>query len=123
MRKYLIMLVVAVSVAGCASYRNPISTTTLYDIEGGYYTAQQVALIYMRLPLCPTGTSSTLAAPCGKRSIKLTIQATARKAQAAVITLRAFVKNNPTLNSATQIAAALQALTDFQVAISQGQPK
>lgn len=129
MRKLLLPLILALSLSGCASlnaifatYKNPVSITTLYDLEAGYYTAEQVALVYMALPLCRTGTVSTLAAPCGRRSIKLNIQDKGRTAQAAVIAARTFVKDNPTINPIATIQSAALILANFQSAIAAGTP-
>lgn len=126
MRKLLLLpVILALSLGGCAafrSYTNPVGITTLYDLEAGYYTAEQVALVYMALPLCKTGTVSTLAAPCGRRSIKRDIQDKGRTAQAAVVAVRTFIKNNPTINPISAIQDAAVILGNFQAAISAGTP-
>ena len=129
MRKLLIPILLAFTLSGCAglnailgTYKNPVSITTLYDLEAGYYTAEQVALVYMALPLCRTGTVSTLAVPCGRRSIKLNIQDKGRTAQAAVVAARTFVKNNPTINPIAAIQNAAGLLANFQSAIAAGTP-
>jgi hypothetical protein len=121
MKKLFLPIILALSLGGCAlfgSIQNPISLTTQYDVEAGYLAAENVALVYMALPLCRTGTVATLAQPCGRRSIKVQIQQTGAKAQAAVIALRNFVKNNPSISPVSAIGAAQTALADFQFAIS-----
>lgn len=118
MNKLFLPVILALALAGCASVNNPISLTTQYDIEAGYLTAENIAVVYMALPLCKTGTTATLAVPCARRSVVVKIQAAGRKAQAAVIALRNFVKNNPTLNPVSAINAAQSALADFQFAVS-----
>jgi hypothetical protein len=129
MRKLLFIPILALSLGGCAqlsaafgTYKNPVGITTLYDLEAGYYTAEQVALVYMALPLCHTGTVSTLNAPCGRRSIKLNIQDKGRVAQMAVVGVRTFVKNNPTINPITAVQDAAVLLANFQAAISAAVP-
>lgn len=112
------VLVTALSLVGCASFKNPISMTTQYDIEAGYLTAENIAVAYRSLPLCKTGTTPSLTNVCAKRSIIVKIQQTAAKAQAAVLALRAFTKNNPTLSPLGAISVAQQALSDFQLAVS-----
>jgi hypothetical protein len=118
MHKLFVSMLFALALAGCATFNNPVSLTTQYDIEAGYLAAENIALVYMALPLCRTGTVSTLSSPCGRRSIDVQIQKTGAKAQAAVVALRNFTKNNPTLNPVTAIAAAQAALSDSQFAVS-----
>jgi hypothetical protein len=112
--KKIIILFTALSLSACATMNNPVSTTNLYDIESAYYAAEQVALVYMRLPLCKTGTTTSLTNQCGRRSVKVKIQNAARTAQVAIIAARNFVRNNPTINDLTLLTAAQTALTNFQ---------
>lgn len=119
----LIPIVLALALAGCATYNNPVSLTTQYDIEAGYLTAENIAIVYLALPLCKTGTVATLSNPCKRRSLAVKIQSAGAQAQAAVIALRNFTKNNPTLSNATALLAAQTALADFQFALSATQAK
>ena len=120
-----IVFAAALSLSGCALFQsmsNPINTTTLYDLEAGYYTAQQIALAYKALPLCQTGTQPSVSNICAKRSVIVVIQANARKAQAALAALRDFVKNNPTLNAASLISATQLAIAGFESAVNTAAP-
>lgn len=117
MRVFLV-LVTMLALAGCASFKNPITLTTQYDIEAGYLTAENIAVAYRNLPLCKTGTTPSLTNVCARRSVIVKIQQTAAKAQAAVLALRNFTKNNPTLSPLGAISAAQAALADFQFAVS-----
>jgi hypothetical protein len=119
--RILIALAVALVLPGCAlfhSMSNPLNTTTLYDLEAGYYTAQQIALAYKALPLCKTGTQPSVSNICAKRSVIVSIQVNARRAQAAITQLRDFVKNNPTLNAAALISATQLAISGFESAVN-----
>ena len=117
MRK-LLAITLALSLSACATYKNPITLTTQYDIEAGYLTAENIALVYFALPLCKTGTVATITAPCKKRSLVVKIQTTGRQAQAAILALRNFTANNPTLNNASALLAAQTALSSFSYALS-----
>jgi hypothetical protein len=122
MNKIALALVLALSLAGCATYKNPVSLTTQYDIEAAYLTAEDLAVVYLALPLCHTGQVATLQLPCARRSLVVKIQNTGAKVQAAIVALRNFTKNNPSLNNATALLAAQQALADFQFALSSTHP-
>lgn len=119
--RVFIVLVTALALAGCASFKNPVTLTTQYDIEAAYLTAENLAVAYRNLPLCKTGTTPSLTNVCAKRSLVVKIQQTAAKAQAAILALRAFTKNNPTLSPVTALEAAQNALANFQFALSSTQ--
>ena len=113
--KRLIVAALCLSLAACASYQNPITITTQYDVEAGYLTAENIALVYIEA--CRTGAIKR--SVCGP--VVAVIQTSGRKAQAAVLALRNFTKNNPTLNNASLLLAAQNALADFQFAVSASQ--
>lgn len=125
MRK-IAVLILTLALGGCwdpfASINNPVGINTLYDLEAGYYTAEQVALVYMAFPLCRTGMVSTLASPCGRRSVKLQIQQKGEATHNAVLLVRNFSKNNPTLNPITLIQNASVILASFQSVIAAAIP-
>lgn len=116
--RFFVIALTALALAGCASFKNPVTLTTQYDIEAGYLTAENIAVAYRNLPLCKTGTTPSFTNICARRSLVVRIQVAAAKAQAAILTLRAFTKNNPTLSPLGAIGAAQQALADFQFAVS-----
>lgn len=120
MRKLIVLALLAPLLGGCFldPINNPLNTASLYDIEAGYLTAEQIAIAYLHLPLCRTGTQPSLTNQCGKRSVDLVIQDKGRKAQLAILALRSFVRNNPTISPINALTIAQNAIADFQFAVS-----
>lgn len=107
-------LVLALGVSGCATFNNPISLNQLGAIESGYGLALSTAVAYRSLPLCKTGTISTIAAICAQRSIIVKLQRADKTTQAAIAAANSFVLANPTLDATTLVSAAQSALAGFQ---------
>lgn len=110
----LIALLLVLALAGCATMNNPISQNSLANIEATYGVALSAANAYRNLPLCKTGTTTSLTNVCARRSIVVKIQSAVTKAQAADLQLRAFVKNNPTLDASSLISALQSAVAFLQ---------
>jgi len=126
------LLLVALALAGCASdksvlqggtsltatVQNPVGRKELAVVENAYGLALVAAVNYRRLGICKTGTVESFGNPCARRDVVLQLQAADRKARSALIPARRFVRNNPTLNAFSAIAAAQAAVADFQTVLS-----
>jgi ABC-type sugar transport system substrate-binding protein len=112
--KKIIVLSLGLILSACATYQNPINTSELATVESAYGVALAVAVGYSRLPLCKTGTTTSLTNTCARRSIVVKLQAADRTAEIALTQARNFVKNNPTLNAISVITAAKAAVGAFQ---------
>lgn len=136
MRRFLILCAVALSLGGCApgtklgdllhtvtqTIQNPIGITDAVRIELAYGAAVTLAAEYRKF--CWARTYKALMADpvakpvCERRRAVARIASIQRKnARAALIAAQNFIRDNPTLNAATAISAAWQAVTDFQNAI------
>jgi|HubBroStandDraft_2_1064218.scaffolds.fasta_scaffold00003_43 hypothetical protein len=117
MRKLLALLLLP-AVGGCAllsgEIQNPINYNQLGGVESAYGIALSAAVAYRNLPLCRTGTVSTVTAVCAQRSIILKLQAADLTAENAIQAANAFVAANPTLSASAVITAAESALAGFQ---------
>lgn len=109
-----------------ATVANPVSATDLYRAKNVYAATLQLAVDYRTY--CWAKPYATLVAdPVSKaicsnrRAVVRTIQAQRPKAAAAIVTAENFIRNNPTLNAATAVAAAWQAVQDFQAAVPKTQ--
>lgn len=129
MRRFAILVVLSIGLAGCAgqsifqggpsltaTVNNPVGRNELAAIESGYAIALTAALAVRRLPMCKRGQEPTFSAVCVKRSVLVALQAYDRAAHAAIVTARRFVRDNPTLNAFSVLAAARQAVEDFRSA-------
>lgn len=126
MRRFAIIFVVALSLAGCAgqsifqggpsltaTINNPVGRNELAAVESAYAIALTAALAVRRFPMCKRGQEPSASNFCVKRSVLVAIQAYDRAAYAAIVTARRFVRENPTLNAFSVLAAARQAVQDF----------
>lgn len=108
--KWLIGLFAALSLSACAtvgaSIPNPLGAGQLTTIESAYGVALSAAVAYKQLCV-----NRTIPPSC--RTIVVQMQNAAYKAQGAIVAARGVAKN-PTLNAISAIAAAQQALADFQ---------
>lgn len=112
--KKLAVIVLAFTLASCATVRNPVTQTDLATVEAGYGVALSLAVAYRHLPLCRTGTTASLSNVCARRSVVVKLQQADRSVQTALSGARNFIKNNPTLSAGTFISAAQAALASFQ---------
>lgn len=136
MKRIAILFAVALSLGGCApgtklgdafevvtrTIQNPIGATDAIRIELAYGAAVTLAAEYRKF--CWARTYKALMADpvakpiCAKRRSVARFSSIQRKnAKAALIAAQNFVRDNPTLNAATALGAAWQAVTDFQNAI------
>lgn len=130
--KKLLVAVLVLSLGGCAldpfgrsifeggsSFTTPITTPVgrreLAEIENAYGIALAAAVNYRRY--CYGKPISALPDICrDRRNIVLTMQQYDQTAQRALRAARNFIRNNPTISAVSAIAAARQAVADFQQA-------
>lgn len=93
--------------AGCASIPNPFNKPTLAGVENAYGAALSVAVGYR-------DACSARLIPPSCRPIVKEVQTYGAKAQASIVVARSFVKNNPTLDITSTLAAAQAAVDDFK---------
>ena len=137
MKKIISAIVVCLALTGCATtgpqigdigkvltstIDNPVSGVDIYRVKNTYAAALELAVEYRTYcwskPYAVLMVDPVARPICERRRpIVRAIQAGKAKAKAAVITAENFVANNPTLNAASVIGAAWQAVTDFQSAI------
>ncbi len=110
--KRLAILVLALSLTACASMQNPVSRNTLVTAESGYGVVLSAAVAYRKL----CADKAIARAKCAP--VVASLQAADRKVQVALKNLRAFVKNNPTVDATSLIIAVKDAVDDFQAIAS-----
>lgn len=112
MRKILTVLVLSLSVAGCAvldRIENPINQNELYNVNAAYGIALSAAKGYRqscidKIPkVYPT---------C--RTVVPKLQDAVRKVEGVRAAAQRFVTDNPTVSPISFIAAMKQAVADFQ---------
>jgi hypothetical protein len=133
MKRFLIVpvLALALAVAGCsgdsvfrggtsitASVTTPVGKRELALVENTYAIAITTAIRYRDLGICKPGTVETLARPCARRDVLIVLQGYDRKAHAAIVTARNFIRDNPTISAVSAVNAARAAVSDFQTALS-----
>lgn len=110
MKKYLAVLFITFSLAGCAgslpSINNPVTVPTMDAVEDAYGAAIAIGVTYRR----------SCIARLIHKSCWLTIERLKpyeNKAYKALIIARDFVKENPTLDATTVLNTAQQAIKAF----------
>lgn len=94
-----------------ATIENPAGKKELAAVEAAYGTALVIAVNYRRF-CYKTATPSSLCKD--RRKVVLAMQDADRKAHAAIVAARRFVRENPTLSAISVIGAAKEAVADFQ---------
>ena len=103
MKRFIAVIVFALALTACASINNPLSPTTMAQVETAYGAALSVAVGYR------DACAQRLIPPACRPIVKQ-IQVYGQKAQAAVLYARSFVKNNPTVDASTAIRVAQDAV-------------
>ncbi len=128
--KRLIPLLLAFALAGCAtlpdgtkvflptaSIANPVTPTSLYDIQATYVIAQAGAAAYIQRyrdgHRCTKNALESIGNICSRRSVVIKLQNADRKAQITLGRATAFIRDNPTIDASAVIAAAQSAVTLF----------
>lgn len=125
--RLIVTLALALLVAGCgtksvfqggtsltAPIAVPAGPESLATVESTYGAVLAAAVNYRRLGLCRSGQTESMANVCARRDVVVALQNADRKAHAAVVAARNFVRNNPTISAVGAVGAAMQAVTDFQ---------
>lgn len=104
-----------------APVNNPVSRETMLQIETAYYTAVRLAVAYRRLPMCYRGETASLTRLCANRAVLVKLQEANVKARFAMIQMRTFVRDHPTINAIEFVQLARAAVDEFtKVAQSSG---
>lgn len=136
MNRFLAPLVLAISLtlAGCGgnigkvisaattTVKNPVSTTDIYRAKNVYAASLELAVKYRQYcwgkPYRAILADSVAKPVCQhRRAVVRKIQSADAKAYSAITRADSFVRNNPTLNAATVISEAWDAVRAFQNAI------
>lgn len=137
MRRIILAVTLALTLGGCASLpgplgdavkvltttiNNPVGPVDIYRVKNTYAAALEVAAEYRRYcwsqPYAVLMTDPVAKPICqNRRQIVRAFQKADEKAFFAISAAENFVAANPTLNAASAISAAWQAVTDFQSAI------
>ena len=101
---------------------NPITTNDIYALKNGYAAAAQLAVDYRTkcysAPYATLMADPVLKTVCqNRRSVVRAIQKYKAVAYSAVVTADTFVKNNPTVNAASVISQAWNAVNAFRNAV------
>ena len=128
MRRITLALALSLTLGACVpnpSIPNPISPTSLYDIEAAYAIAQGVTDTYVQRYRdgfrCTKTKLESATNLCSRRSIVVKMQAADSNAQIAIGRAEAFVINNPMIDAGAVIDAAKLAVTAL-LQIQQGNP-
>jgi hypothetical protein len=128
MKRIIIALALSLSLAGCLpnpSIPNPISPTSLYDIEATYAIAQAGVDTYIQRYRdgfrCTKTKLESVTNLCSRRSVAMAMQSADSKAQIALGRAEAFILANPMIDASSVISAAQSAVTALYQ-IQQGNP-
>jgi len=128
MRHIIIALTLALSLGACVpnpSIPNPISPTSLYDIEATYAIAQAGVDTYVQRYRdgfrCTKTRLESVTNLCSRRSIVVKMQNAEAKAGVALGQAEAFILANPMIDATSVISAAAKAVTTLYQ-IQQGNP-
>lgn len=113
MKRLALLLVAALALAGCASFQNPVSRTTLVTTESAYGVVLTAAVGYRKLCADKVIARATCA------PVVTRLQDADRKVQVALKNLRGFVRDNPTVDAVSLITAVKDAVEDFQTIANQ----
>lgn len=134
-----VALMLVITLGGCATFppggigdvvravtttiNNPVGDTNLNQVKNGYAVALQLTIDYRKY--CWQAPYVTLMADpvagpvCkNRRAVVRAAQNAKARAKAAIVAAQNFIADNPTLNAATAIGAAMKAVTDYRNAIS-----
>lgn len=121
MRRIAILLALALALSGCTAYRvatasvkNPVTVERMYQIEQAMVVTTAGLNTYKSLCV-----QKVIDQKC--RDVIVQLQSFTRPAQKQLVTLRAYFKNNDTLNAINAYNAVVQLLADARsVAVANG---
>jgi len=102
------------ALGACATFTNPVSQSTVYNLENAYGVAQAAADAYTKLPRCAAGEASSLADPCSDHGVIVQLAKADANARAALTNAETFVRTKPTLSPTDVISEAESAVALFQ---------
>lgn len=108
----VIVIALALGLASCASIKNPIQSTQVYELENSYGVAQSAAITYTKLGRCAPSPTP----PCSQAKVVVAIGEADKKARIALSALEDFSRNPgnyPTLSYASLLSAASSAIAVF----------
>lgn len=111
MYRPFVLLAATAMLAGCMSVPNPVSQTTVYNLENSYGVLQQQAVAYVSFPLCPHGisVSQSLIRHCSIDTAVVQIGKADQAARVALTKAENFA-SYPTISPAKLIADAQDAI-------------
>jgi hypothetical protein len=127
MKRIILALTLSLSLAGCLppAIPNPVSPTSLYDVEATYAIAQAGVDTYIQRYRdgfrCTKIKPESVTNICSRRSVVVKMQNADRVAGIALGRAEAFVRDNPMLDATSVISLAQQAVTGLYQ-IQQGNP-
>ena len=101
------VLLIALLLSACATINNPLTVNRLAALESAYGVVLSAAVAYRNS--CARG-----ALPRSCRAITVELQKAGGIAQTRGVSLRAFVRQNPTLDAGSLLIAAESAVDTFQ---------
>lgn len=108
----LLPVVALCLLAGCAIFQKQTPQSTVYAMRGAYdATVLAPAAHYASLSRCAAGVSATLAAPCSDGNVVAQLQKADAAAAIALDAAESQVRNFPTIDATSAIAAAQSAIT------------
>lgn len=136
--RFFVVALLALSLGACAtmpdgtkiflptaSVKNPVTSTSLYDVKATYVIAQAGAVAYIDRyragHRCTTTALESVTNPCSRRSVVIKLQNADRTAQIALGRVDAFIRDNPTIDASSVISAAQSAVGAFYE-IQKGNP-
>ena len=127
MKRLLLALTLSLSLGGCLppAIPNPVTPTSLYDVEATYAIAQAGVDTYVQRYRdgfrCTKTKPESVTNICSRRSIVVKMQKADSTAQIALGRAEAFVRDNPMLDATSVLSLASQAVTALYQ-IQQGNP-
>ena len=112
MKQLGVIGLLAAGLTACASIVNPVTQTQVFEMENAYGVVQAQAIAYASFGLCPKGTtiSGSVSAHCALPQAVVAIAKADSAARDALTLAANFVRNTPTVNAGSVIAAAQQAI-------------
>ncbi len=108
----------ALALAACASFPNPVTNNTEATAETAYAAAAELATAYLALPVCAAGSHFSLGNLCKETAIVKSVKQADTIAYTALIELRKFHHDNPgSINEITLVNAAINAAGALKSAI------
>jgi len=128
--KRFVFILFALSLAGCAtlpdgtkvflptaSVANPVTPSSLYDIQATYVIAQAGANAYIQRyrdgHRCTKDALESINNICSRRSVVVKLQNADFKAGITIGRAATFIRDNPTIDASAVIAAAQAAVKTF----------